>query len=502
MCNAVKLVPPVLRPGNSVLVYFQDALDRVFSSRLNPMHNLGAIGYFFFWALLGTGLYLYLFYDMSVEGAYNSVQRITENQKYYGGIIRSAHRYASAGLVLVAALHMLQTLFSDRFRKYRWLAWVSGVAILPFIWLEGLTGYAMVFDEKGKMASIKFAEWLDVFPMAVEPFSRNFIQHGSLSTLFFFVLTYSHLTIPIIMLVALWVHCMRISRPLIHVPKELAVALGLLLLAVSVALPAVSEPVADLTKLVASTDMDWFYLFPFPLVDALSASAISAWLFSFGALALLSLLPWMIRGSKEAAAIGTAPAMVDLAHCTGCELCQKACPFEAIDIKPRSDGRNYPTEVEILPERCASCGLCLPACPFPALSIGTWTHDYFVQRFDALFSQGGKGKTMLFVCERVVSDMEAINALEGCAVMVIPCMGILGARAIAASLKHGANGVVVAACVSHDSHYRLSQRKLDLTKVEIGNIKRLKVIEATLSDPDAMLDGIRQARAGFQKEEA
>jgi hypothetical protein len=60
------------------------------------------------------------------------------------------------------------------------------------MWLEGLTGYAMVFDDKGLMASVQIAGWLDAFPLLVEPLSRNFTPGGPLNSLFFFLLTFLH----------------------------------------------------------------------------------------------------------------------------------------------------------------------------------------------------------------------------------------------------------------------------------------------------------------------
>ncbi len=461
------------------------------------MYNLGALGYFFIWTIFISGVYIFIFYDVQLSGAYDSVQRITVGQKYYGGIIRSIHRYASDGLMAVVAIHVLQTFFSDRFRKYRWLAWVSGVVILPVMWFEGVSGYAMVFDEKGKMAAIQFAGWLDAIPSALEPFSRNFIPTGTMNSLFFFVLTFLHLSLPSLMLVILWIHCMRISRPVINPPLRLAVYAGLMLLLLSIVKPAVSGPPADLAALTSNPEMDWFYLFPFPLADAFATNPATIGLVSMGALLTLSVMPWVVMEPR--ATWRAVPARVDLEYCTGCEQCHKACPFEAINILPRSDGRAYELEVEILEERCASCGLCLPACPFPAISVGYWTHEFFDKRIAELFPGGLKGGIMLFVCERG-GDPGVFNKVENARIMVIPCVGILGARAVTACLDGGADGVVVAGCVEEDCHYRLSQRRLDITRLEIGRIKRVKTVSVSRFSPEGTLDEIRKAQKEFKGE--
>jgi ferredoxin len=284
---------------------------------------------------------------------------------------------------------------------------------------------------------------------------------------------------------------MRISRPIINAPGKLAVALGVALVALSIFKPALSGPPADISNLTATPETDWFYLFPFPLADALSATPSNALLAAVAGFFLLALAPWMIRDAP------TPPAVVDLAHCTGCEQCQKACPFEAISIKPRSDGRPYEQEVEILPERCASCGLCLPACPFPALAIGPWTKEYFTGRINALLPNGGAGKTIIFSCERAVADERFYDEIQNAAVITVPCVGILGAKTIEECLGAGVDGVAVVSCVSEDCHYRLSRRKLDITRIEISGIRRLKIIEASTSDPGAALDAVREAVVEF-----
>ena len=51
--------------------------NRAFGDRLNPLYHLGAITFFLFWVVGGSGLYLYAFFDTSVAGAYRSVEALT-----------------------------------------------------------------------------------------------------------------------------------------------------------------------------------------------------------------------------------------------------------------------------------------------------------------------------------------------------------------------------------------------------------------------------------------
>ena len=487
-----KHIAPALRIGNLILEFVQEKLSLVFKPSFNPMYYLGALGYFFFWITLATGFYVFLFYNMSLTGSWESMQRLMVEQRHFGGIIRSVHRYASDGLILVIALHVLQHIFSDRFRQYRWVAWMTGMVLLPLLWVDGISGYALVFDDKGLMASTQLAGYIDAFPLMIEPFSRNFIPGGSISSLYFFVITYLHVSIPIGMLLILWVHSVRLSRPVINPPLQVAIALGVILVVVSILKPAVLGPQADLSKLASSPDIDWFYMFPFPLTDMLSLQPKTVWFFGGGIFLFMASLPWVVRGGAV-----PVPARINLEDCTGCLLCPQACPFEAIAVKPRSDGSKYEFEVEIIPERCSSCGLCLPSCPFPAITVDKWSHEYFARQIKSLFPNGGKGKTMLFACERSILDPGIFKQVQNAELMLIPCMGILGERYIKTCLKHGVDGIIVVACVLENGHFRLHQRKLDVTSMETGGVKRLKVVSASRFDTKGTLERIRKAQTEF-----
>ena len=101
-----------------------------FGERNNPLYYLGPIAYYLMWLVVASGLYLYAFFETSIVGAYDSVEALTHGQRYAGGVLRSVHRYASDGVVITMALHLLRHWTFDRYRGFRWFSWVSGVALL------------------------------------------------------------------------------------------------------------------------------------------------------------------------------------------------------------------------------------------------------------------------------------------------------------------------------------------------------------------------------------
>jgi NADH:ubiquinone oxidoreductase subunit F (NADH-binding)/(2Fe-2S) ferredoxin len=59
---------------------------------------------------------------------------------------------------------------------------------------------------------------------------------------------------------------------------------------------------------------------------------------------------------------------IDPARCTGCGLCRKACPVEAISGRPKAAHA-------IDPARCVRCGACLDVCPPAARAVGFGPRD-------------------------------------------------------------------------------------------------------------------------------
>ena len=90
------------------LEWLESGLDRICGPTLNPLTQLGALGWFQFWLIAASGIYLFIFFDTGVTQAYSSIEAISTNQWWAGGILRSIHRYASDGLVLVTFVHMLR----------------------------------------------------------------------------------------------------------------------------------------------------------------------------------------------------------------------------------------------------------------------------------------------------------------------------------------------------------------------------------------------------------
>ena len=276
----------------------EGVFNAAFGDRLNPLYHLGAITFFLFWLVGGTGLYLYAFFETGVDAAYSSVEAITHRQPFAGGILRSLHRYASDAMVLTMLLHLLRHFAFDRFRGYRWFSWITGVALVWLVYASGINGYMLPWDRLAQFTIITSFEWLDWLPSFGGTLMRNFVYAASVSDRFFSLLSFLHIGLPLAVLMLMWVHVQRVPKARTAPPRAIAIGLTASLLLLSLLRPALSQGgPADLATAVASVDLDWFYLALLPLMVAWPLGQV--WALAGAGTALLAVLPWLPRGRRE-----------------------------------------------------------------------------------------------------------------------------------------------------------------------------------------------------------
>lgn len=286
----------MIKPLQTVLQWLfmrvEALFNRAFGDRLNPLYHLGAISFFLFWIIAGTGLYLYAFFETGVADAYASVTSITHTQWFAGGILRSVHRYASDAFVFTMLLHMLRYFAFNRYRGFRWFSWATGVALIWLVYITGINGYMLPWDQMAQFVIVTSFEWLDALPTFGGTLMRNFIYPHSVNDRFFSLLAFMHIGISLIILLVMWVHVQRVPKARTTPPKPIVISLSLTLLALSLLQPALSQGgAATLNVAVTQLNFDWFYLALFPLLYSWPLAQI--WLVALGVTAFLFLLPWL-----------------------------------------------------------------------------------------------------------------------------------------------------------------------------------------------------------------
>lgn len=442
----------------------ESVLDGMFTPAWNPLYHLGALGFYFLWIAVVSGIYLYFLFDTSVVGAFTSVEKITHEQRYFSGVMRSLHRYASDGLVLMMVVHLLREFALDRFRGARWFTWVTGVPIIALVYGSGITGYFLVWDELAQYVAIGTSEFFDWLPIFADPIARNFLTPASLDDRFFTLLIFIHIFVPLFLLFVLWVHLLRVSHARINPPLGLAVGTLAMLLVLSLAQPVVSHAQADLAKVPGRLELDWFYLAFYPLFDRWGPAAL--WAALTGGAMLLMLLPWLPPRRKPK------PAAVDLAHCNGCGWCVEDCPYGAVQLQPRSDGRVYVQEAVVKPSLCVSCGICVGSCPSATpfrqrlplttgIDLPAMPLPELKARIHALADRLGCGpRVIVFGCGHAAQLSRIERANVG--TVELTCAAQLPPSFIDYVLSRGlAEGVVITGCPPGNCHYRLGNQWTD-----------------------------------------
>jgi ferredoxin len=414
------------------------SLNRLYGSRWNPIYQSGALVVALFVVLLLTGVYLLLFYR--VGAPYDSTARITE-QVWLGRWIRGVHRFASDAALVAIAVHAVRMLVQGRSWGPRALAWLTGVGLLFVFLVCGWTGYVMVWDVQAQVLAVEGARLVDVLPLFSEPISRTFVGERPLPSAFFFMNLFLHVALPIGLAVLLWLHVARVARPVLWPPRRVFWGATGALVAVSVIWPIGMAAEADLLRLPGRAPYDVFFSWWLPLSRALPAWAV--WLLGVGATVALLLVPWLVR--PRASALPRA-SVVNERLCTGCEQCALDCPYEAITMVARTDGRpGFAARVD--GRLCVSCGICAGSCaPMGVGPPGRSGRDQLtaVREFEA-----GSGDVTIVACTRGASGVGAGETFADAAVLGVDCVGSMHSSVVELLVRSG-YGVLIVACPERD----------------------------------------------------
>jgi quinol-cytochrome oxidoreductase complex cytochrome b subunit len=112
----------------------------------NPLYCLGGIAFLCFLILVGTGIFLAMYYKPTPLEAYKSVEHIMITVPM-GSLIRSIHHWAANTMIAAVMLHMMRIYFMGAYKKPRELNWVVGVTLLLITTTFGFSGYLLPWDQ-------------------------------------------------------------------------------------------------------------------------------------------------------------------------------------------------------------------------------------------------------------------------------------------------------------------------------------------------------------------
>ena len=490
----------------------EHGFDGVFGAATNPLRHLGALGFLFFWWLAASGIYLFAVLDTSATAAYESIARLAHQPWYFGGWLRSMHRYAADAFVVVMLAHLVREWLLGRYQGFRRFSWLTGAPLLLFAFGSGIVGFWLNWDRLGQFSAVATAEWLDALPLFGSPLARNFISTAAVNDRLFSLFIFIHVGVPLLMLFGLWFHIQRLARAAVFPPRTLALMSTLGLLALAVIAPVTSQAPADLSLVPGPLAFDWFVLFVHPLTDATSANV--AWALLAASVLTLLGLPFLPRAKGAPA---PAPvAKVDPLNCNGCRRCFVDCPYAAVTMVPHPDwqtpGRPMRQLAQVNADLCASCGICVGACPsstpfrggaelLTGIDMPQQPIDTVRRKLEAgLAALHGEHKFVVVGCDQGPSV--APHADDDVTTLSLVCTGMLPPSFVEYALRGGAAGVVVSGCRDGDCAFRFGQRWTEERlrgerepRLRAGVPReRLRVVWPTTGEPSAVADALDQLR--------
>ena len=453
----------------------------------NPLKHLGALGFWLLWLLVGSGVVLYAVLDTSASGAYQSIDALSREPRQWGSLLRGLHRYSADALVVVVFAHVVREWMLGRFRSFRAASWLTGVPLLPLLFVSAIGGFWLNWDRLGQFSATATAEWLDALPGLASPLARNFLSGTQVNDRLFSLFVFVHLGVPLLLVFGLWFHVQRISRAAVFPPRALAVGSTLVLLLLAALLPVRSQGPTDLGTVPQALVYDWWLLFIHPLAAATSGAFV--WGLLGFALVSLVALPWIgvsrrgvasqtTRTSAHAPAtshtawrpmaLAQLVAEVNAAHCSGCRRCVEDCPYAAITMVPHPSGRVGMELAQVRSDLCASCGICVGSCPsstpfrsaqvlHTGIDMPQWPIDALRQQMMAgLAALPGPQRYVVFGCAQG-AQVDALRAVDVLALPLV-CTGLLPPSFIEYALRAGASGVVVVTCREGGCAFRLGER--------------------------------------------
>ena len=447
----------VARLGERVtwrLIGAADALcNRVYGQRFNPLYQSGTIVVALYLVVFVTGLWLILFYR--VGAPWESVAGLAAD-RWVGSWARGVHRYASDLAVVATAVHALRMFAQARAAGPRTLAWISGGVLLVLLLVCGWTGYVMVWDTFGEHLAREVARMLDALPFLSEPTSRAFTGEQPLPTAFFFLNLFAHVGLPLAMAAAFLLHVKRVARPVLLPPTPVIWLTVAALMATAIVWPPALAPQANPLVLAPQVPADFFFAFWIPLARGMSGGAVLLW--SAGLAAGLLIVP-LVTARRGAAARPLSAVDPDL--CVGCDQCSLDCPYGAITMVDRADGRSDRL-ARVDPDLCVSCGICAGSCsPMGIGPPGRSGRDQLSRVRTFLAGDRRRaGDIVVVCCAHGAAAFADEIAGRGAVPYPVECAGSVHTSVIELLLRGGVAGVLVLACPPRDCWNREGPRWL------------------------------------------
>ena len=411
------------------------------SRRLDPLPHAGTISVVLLAVVIVTGLYLTLFYQYGFEASYQAVSGMEDHP--IQRVARSIHRFASAGMVLTTVVHAWRIFVASRFSGPRSSRWLTGLAALVLVWLAGVTGYWLIWDERAQALTEAFSRLAGTTGAGSAFVVRSLVgpEAGSGSAVML-AIWLAHVGLTVVIGYFTWRH-LRGSRLPWLPPRHWTALMLAALLVVGIALPVGMLDPADFAVAAVDVPLDPFIMFLLPPL-----LAVSPWLVILGLVAILAVAAAIPRLLGRP----TPVVVIDDDACTGCDLCVIDCPYEALSLIDVAESRRGSIAV-VDAAACVGCGICVGSCSFGAMELPGFT---------APETLDPEGQAVVIACQRHVhGSPDALADTKGSKIVEVSCTGMIHPQAVGALMNAGATGVHIVGCAPGDCAYGIGNQLAD-----------------------------------------
>lgn len=257
----------------------------------NPLYLLGPMLYYFWLITVVSGVILMLWYEPTTTGAYGSIDRIQHeigrltdlpllgslfarigspllHGITLGGLTRGLHKYAADALILVIILRIYRMYFLAEYKKPGELSWMIAFAGLVLAMISGITGYLLIWNQRAFWAAktvLTVPVYFDEIPILGPLKFGSMIAYvflggpaiGQATITRFYAI---HFGISLVLLILGEVFFFRMRRKRMNMSLVPTAIFMVMLLAISIILPAESGRRADPTRTPLPILSDWFFL--------------------------------------------------------------------------------------------------------------------------------------------------------------------------------------------------------------------------------------------------
>jgi len=157
--------------------------------------------------------------------------------------------------------------------------------------------------------------------------------------------------------------------------------------------------------------------------------------------------------AKGCVTVEAITSKINLDKCTGCGLCTKVCPYNAITVNKETK------KAEVVEAACAGCGTCGAECPFGAIEMRHFTDEQINQQIDAATRENADKKIVAFCCNwcsYAGADFAGVSRMQyppNARIIRTMCSGRVATKFVERAFRNGAAAVLVAGCHLNDCHY-------------------------------------------------